>query len=212
MCRIGGQEINSTTTLFRYTDTKYQKRKNLKELKVTASGEWNRGSRQRQAGVAMLSYKSLSTLWFNCVGITLLKTEKWILILKSQESWGDVSWKTGWRRYSLERSRYSEDHRDVPAGTAWPGSGHLLSASQRGTTSEAAHDFSTAESTKGTGACREAAAPRLAEPHRGLAGYSPWDRKELDMTEWLSTQQSMWWRWHEASIDSLDFLKKNHIL
>ena len=31
----------------------------------------------------------------------------------------------------------------------------------------------------------------LENPHgqRSLAGYSPWDHKELDMTEWLSTAQ-----------------------
>lgn len=56
MCRIGDQEINSTVTLLRDMEMKYQKRKNLKELKVTASGERNRESRQRQgrAGYTLL--------------------------------------------------------------------------------------------------------------------------------------------------------------
>ena len=39
----------------------------------------------------------------------------------------------------------------------------------------------------------------LENPHgqRSLAGFSPWDRKELDVTEWLSTIQDIkgeWWQ------------------
>lgn len=65
-------------------------------------------------------------------------------------------------RYSWRGSRYSEDHRDVPAGTV-PAPVISLVRPSVGQASEAARSFSTAESTKGTGAC--GLRLKLAEPH-----------------------------------------------
>ena len=37
--------------------------------------------------------------------------------------------------------------------------------------------------------------PRKFHGQRSLAGYSPWDRRELDMTEWPSTHIQKLWQW-----------------
>ena len=54
--------------------------------------------------------------------------------------------------------------------------------------------------------CTPVFLPGKSHGQRGLAGYSPWGRKELDKTEWLSSHTGP--NWNSKSINPIFFWKK----